>query len=83
MAQHEFVGVLFDCISESLVDRSPVIRATYAEAMADARAMVAPVNQMAEERDDAADDNSTIGRVDESYCFVMVDGEVDYAGWPA
>lgn len=59
--QKEFVGVLFDIVTETVIDRSTVIRGTYAEAMEDAKALV---------------------RVDESYCDVLVDGEISF-GVPA
>lgn len=76
MAQQKFCGVLFDMLEEVVIERSPVIRATYAEAMADAKALVPVVNQMAE---DADDDNTTIGRVDETYCFVTVNGRIAHS----
>lgn len=76
--QHDFQGVLFDCLEEIVIDRAPVIRGTYEEAMADARSMVAAVNDMAESADDESDGNTTIGRVDDSYCFVLIDGVISY-----
>ena len=74
-----FQGVLFDILEEVVIERSPVIRGTYAEAMADAKALIAVVNGMAEACDDESDGNTTIGRVDDSYCFVMVDGYIVYS----
>jgi len=76
MAQ-EFQGCLFDIISETAVEMSPVIRATYAEALADARKLVHVVNDEAEAFDETLDDQ-TVGRVDDSYCYVLVDGVIDY-----
>ena len=76
MAKQEFQGVLFDLIEEVIIDRAPVTRGTYAEAMEDAKQLVAVVNVMAESADD---DTSTIGRVDESYCFVLIDGLIAYS----
>jgi hypothetical protein len=78
MAQ-DFQGVLYDIVEEVVIDRAPVVRGTYAEAMADAQAMVKAVNDMAECVDNEADDNSTIGRVDDSYCFVLIDGLIAYS----
>lgn len=74
----DFQGVLYDIVSEQIIDRAPIIRGTYAEAMADAHSMVGAVNAQAEAIDDNSDSNSTIGRVDASYCFVMVNGEIAY-----
>lgn len=76
MAKQEFQGVLFDLIEEVIIDRAPVTRGTYAEAMEDAKQLVAVVNVMAENADD---DTSTIGRVDDSYCFVLIDGLIAYS----
>jgi hypothetical protein len=77
--RQEFVGCLFDVISETVVEVGVVIRGTYAEAMADARSMVEPFNEYAQGIDDEADNDSTVGRVDETYCFVQVDGQVVYS----
>lgn len=62
-----FQGVLFDILEEVVIDRAPVLRGSYAEAMEDAKQMVAVVNVMAENADDETPGNTTIGRVDESY----------------
>lgn len=78
----EFNGVIFDMIEDVIIDRSPVLRATYAEAMADAKALVKVVNDEAEAIDDDRGydgENSSIGRVDASFCFVAVDGQVVYS----
>lgn len=74
-----FQGVLYDIISEVIVERSAAERGTYAEAMTDARGLIDFVNGKAEAVDDASDSNTTIGRVDDSYCFVMVDGQIVYS----
>lgn len=58
----EFQGVLFDILDEVIIDRAPVLRGTYAEAMADAEKLVEVVNAMFD------------GRVDSGYCYVLVDG---------
>lgn len=75
MKEQEFVGAIYDILEDVVIERSPVIRATYAEAMADARALVKVVNDNAEAFDDELD-NQSIGRVDDSYCHVLIDGEV-------
>lgn len=72
MAKHQdFQGVLYDILDEIVVDRAPAIRGTYAEAMEDAKQMVDAFNAMAE------DDDSR--RVDDSYCFVLIDGLIAYS----
>ena len=76
MSKQEFQGVLFDIVEEVIIERGPVLRATYAEAMEDARKLVGAVNQLAEDADDGF---STIGRVDDSYCFVLIDGVIAYS----
>jgi hypothetical protein len=77
--RQEFVGVVYDLIEEVVIDRSPVIRGTYAEAMKDALDMIPQINAMAELADDESDGNTTVGRVDESYAFVCIDGLVAYS----
>lgn len=79
MSKQAFQGVLYDIVEEVIVDWAPVVRGTYAEAMADAKAMVEVKNAEAEAFDDESDDNTTIGRVDDSYCFVMIDGLIAYS----
>lgn len=79
MARQEFQGVLFDIIEEVIIERGPVLRATYAEAMADAEKLVAAMNKQAESWDDDSDGNTTVGRVDDSYCFVLIDGVLAYS----
>lgn len=74
-----FQGVLYDILEEIVMECSPVLRGTYAEALADAKALVKVVNDMAEASDDENDSNTTIGRVDDSYCFVLVDGLIAYS----
>lgn len=78
MAQ-EFQGVLFDILEEVVIERGYCIRGTYAEALADAKAMIDFVNAEAEAADDESNGNTTIGRVDDSYCFVMIDGQIAYS----
>lgn len=75
----EFQGVLYDLIEEVFVERAPCLRSTYAEAMQDAKALVETINAQAEIYDDEADGNSTVGRVDDSYCFVLADGALVYS----
>jgi hypothetical protein len=75
----DFQGYLFDIFSEVVIERSPVIRGTYAEAMEDAKGLVAVMNDAAEAIDDSTDENTTVGRVDESYCFVLMDGAIVYS----
>lgn len=77
--QMDYQGVLYDLIDEVIVERGPVIRGTYAEAMADAHALLAVVNAEAEAADDESDENTSVGRVDDSYCFVLCDGSLEYA----
>jgi hypothetical protein len=77
--RQDFQGVLYDIIEEVIIDRAPVVRGAYAEAMADAQAMVAAVNAQAEAFDDSDDENTTVGRVDDSYCFVLIDGMIAYS----
>lgn len=77
--QQDFQGCLYDIFEEVIVDRAPVVRGSYEEAMADAKAMVDAVNSMAESADDESESNSSIGRVDESYCFVLIDGFIAYS----
>ncbi len=77
--RQEFQGVLFDLIEEVVIDRAPVLRGTYEEAMADARALVAVTNDAAEAFDDSCEGNTTVGRVDDSYCFVLIDGVIAYS----
>ena len=61
MAQ-DFQGILYDILDEVIVERSPVIRGSYAEAEADARVLAA----------------GSGGRYDKGYCFVIVDNEIAY-----
>ena len=68
--QSGYTGIIFDVISEVVIERSPVIRATPDEAYRDAQALVGVVNEGAEAYDDESDGNTTVGRVDDSYCFV-------------
>jgi hypothetical protein len=75
MAQ-EFVGVLYDIVEDIVIERSAVIRGSYAEALNDAKGLVKYVNDEAEAFDDSGDANTTVGRVDDSWCFVMVGNEV-------
>jgi len=75
----QFQGVLYDLIEEVFVESAPCLRGTYAEAMEDAKALVEAVNAQAEIYDDEADGNSTVGRVDDSYCFVLADGVLIYS----
>jgi hypothetical protein len=77
--RQEFQGVLYDIVEELIVERSPVLRGSYAEAMTDAKALVGAVNDMAEAFDDSGDDNTTVGRGDDSYCFVLIDGLIAYS----
>lgn len=65
MSARDFQGVLFDILDEVIIERAPCLRATYAEAIADARALAA-----------AADDGAG---VDDSLCFVLVDGLIAYS----
>lgn len=65
MTKQTFQGVLFDILEEVIIDRSPVLRATYAEAMADARKLAATTD--------------AIEGADESYCFVLIDGVIAYS----
>lgn len=75
----DFQGALYDILEEVVIERAPVVRGTYDEAMADARALVKVVNDMAELADDDSDSNTTIGRVDDSYCYVLIDGLIAYS----
>lgn len=70
MAQQQYTGVVYDFIEEVVIDRSPIIRATAREALEDAKALVRVVNEQAESFDDTNDDNTTVGRVDNSYAAV-------------
>lgn len=79
MAKTEFVGVIFDIITETIIERCATIRATYAEAMADSKMLVAEFNSWAEEVDDESDGNTTIGRVSEDDCYVLIDGRIAYS----
>lgn len=79
MPKQEFQGVLYDLVEEVIIERGSVLRATYAEAMADARKLVVVMNDRAEAWDDESDSNTTVGRVDDSYCFVLVDGAIAYS----
>ncbi|MGQ2994249.1 hypothetical protein [Variovorax sp.] len=72
----EYQGVLYDLIEEVFIERAPCLRGSYAEAMQDAEALVNSVNAQAEIADDESKGNTTIGRVDASYCFVLVDGRL-------
>ena len=67
----EFVGLVYDWIEEVVIDRSSVIRATAAAALADAKALCRVVNAQAEAIDDSTDENTSVGRCDESYAFVQ------------
>lgn len=75
---HEYEGVLYDDIEGVVIERSPVLRATYTEAFEDAKQLVALVNVRAEAADDESDIDSTIGRVDITYCYVKVDGQIAF-----
>ena len=66
-------------VDEIIIERAPVLRGTYSEAMADAANLVAVVNEQAESADDEGDDSATVGRVDDSYCFVLIDGALAYS----
>ena len=79
MAKTEFVGVIFDSITETIIERCATIRATYAEAMADAMALVAALNSWAEEVDDESEGDTTIGRVSDDDCYVLIDGRIAYS----
>lgn len=79
MAKTEFVGVIFDSITDTIIERCATIRVTYAEAMADAKVLVAAFNSWAEEVDDALDGNTTIGRVSDDDCYVLIDGRIAYS----
>lgn len=79
MTKQTFQGVLFDILEEVIIDRSPVLRATYAEAMADAQKMVSLTNERAEAWDDDSGSNTTVGRVDDNYCFVLINGVIAYS----
>ena len=63
--RQDFQGVLFDLIDEVVFERSPVIRGTYEQAMADAKALV---GQYDGPRDAAECD-----------CFVLIDGVIAYS----
>lgn len=79
MGEQEFQGVLYDIVEEVIIERSAVLRATYAEAMTDAEKLVTVMNARAEAWDDESGSNTTVGRVDESYCFVLVNGVIAYS----
>jgi hypothetical protein len=67
----EYVGLVYDFIEEVVIERSPIVRATAADALADAKALCRVVNAQAEAYDDTNDDNTTVGRVDASYAAVQ------------
>jgi hypothetical protein len=69
--QPEYVGVVYDWIEEVVIERSPVIRATFDEALVDAKALCKTINEQAEAYDDESDGNTTVGRVDDSYAYVQ------------
>ena len=79
MSKQEFQGVLFDIVEEVIIERAPVLRATYAEALNDAHALVAKMNEQAERWDEDCSENTSVGRVDDSYCFVLIDGLIAYS----
>ena len=79
MAKTEFVGVIFDIITETVIDRCATIRATYAEAMTDAKTLVVALNSWAEDVDDESDANTTIGRMSDEDCYVQIDGRIAYS----
>lgn len=78
MTKQEFTGVLYDCYEEIVIERSAVIRATREAAMEDAKALIEFVNSEAEAFDDADGGDTTVGRVDESYCFVVGPDGIEY-----
>lgn len=65
-----YIGRLYDSLTDTEVERSPVIRATREQAEADARRLIDVVNELAEDADDDTD-GWTVGRVDESYIDVV------------
>ena len=67
----EYVGIVYDFIEDVVIERSPILRRTAAEALADAKALCRVVNERAEAYDDTNDDDSTVGRVDDSYAAVQ------------
>lgn len=79
MVKQVFQGVLYDIVEEVIIERSAVLRGTYAEAMADAGKLVAVMNDQAEAWDDESGSNTTVGRVDDSYCFVLIDGVIAFS----
>ncbi len=66
----EYVGVLYDLIEDVIVEQSAIIRATPDAAYRDAKELIAVFNDGLEAYDDSDDDNTTVGRVDETWCFV-------------
>jgi hypothetical protein len=69
-APEAFQGVIYDALEEIIIERSPVLRGTREEAYADALALIAVVNAAAEDTDED-ERNWTVGRVDESYCYIV------------
>lgn len=79
MGKQVFQGVLYDIVEEVIIERSAVLRSSYAEAMEDAGKLVAVMNEQAEVWGDNSSSNTTVGRVDDSYCFVLIDGVIAYS----
>lgn len=71
----EYVGVLYDIISDQVIETSPIIRNTPDAAYRDTEGLVNAVNEMA----DAAEEDAfydgrgdmALGRTDETYRFVQ------------
>ena len=78
MKTPSFQGIIFDIAAEIVIEYYPVVRGSYAEAIADAKSMVKVINDHATAAEAAADNeydyDAHVGRVDEVDCYVLVDG---------
>lgn len=66
---NQYIGVLYNIIDEVVKERSPIIRATYDAALADAEQLVTVWNLNPDNRDDP---------MDEYDCYVEIDGQISF-----
>lgn len=66
---NQYVGVLYDIVNDIVKERSPIIRATYDAALADAEQLVTDWNLNPDNRGD---------ELDEYDCYVEIDGQINF-----
>lgn len=71
VASREFQGCIFDIVYERVIERGPVLRGSYAEAIADAKALLAYVNGLPADKG--------VGLFEATDCYVLVDGVLAYS----